>query len=184
MLTLDFDPFPMLQTERLVLREIGYLDAQEIHVLRSDPRIMAYLDRDPDVSVEATATFINLLKENLQGREGIVWGISLQDKRKLIGTAGFWRIDAGHRRAEIGYTIHPDHQGRGYMHEALQIILDYGWQRMNLHSVEANVNPNNTASIELLENNGFVKEGHFKENWYYNGKFLDSAVYSLLRSSE
>lgn len=182
MLTLDFDPFPILQTERMVLREIGYLDAPEIHVLRSDPRIMAYLDRDPDVSVEATSAFINRLKENLQTREGIVWGISLQHKRKLIGTAGFWRIDAGNWRAEIGYTLHPDYQGRGYMDEAIKALLQYGWQHMNLHSVEGNVNPNNEASIKLLEKNGFVKEAHFRENWYYNGKFLDSAIYSLLRS--
>jgi [ribosomal protein S5]-alanine N-acetyltransferase len=85
-----------------------------------------------------------------------------------------------HYRAEIGYALHPEHQGIGLMQEALNAVLDYGFTVMNLHSVEANVNPNNAASINLLQRNGFMREGMFRENYFYNGKFLDSAIYSLL----
>ncbi len=66
------------------------------------------------------------------------------------------------------------------MQEAILTILDYGFKIMKLHSVEANVNPNNAASIKLLERNNFIREAYHKENYYYNGKFLDSAIYSLL----
>jgi ribosomal-protein-alanine N-acetyltransferase len=59
-------------------------------------------------------------------------------------------------------------------------VLDYGFNIMNLHSVEANVNPDNLASIKLLANNGFKREAYFKENYFYNGKFLDTMIYSLL----
>ena len=109
-----------------------------------------------------------------------MWGISLRSDPRLIGTAGFWRIIREHDRAEIGYTLHPDHQGKGYMQEAMTAIFDFGFRKMKLHSVEANVNPNNEASIKLLERNGFVKEAHFKENWLYDGRYLDTAIYSRL----
>jgi ribosomal-protein-alanine N-acetyltransferase len=66
------------------------------------------------------------------------------------------------------------------MSEALQAVINYGFTSIKLHSITANVNPNNQPSIRLLEKNGFVREGYYKENYYYNGKFLDSAIYSLL----
>ncbi|MBP6649301.1 MAG: GNAT family N-acetyltransferase, partial [Bacteroidia bacterium] len=76
--------------------------------------------------------------------------------------------------------LHPDYQKQGIMAEALLKVLDYGFKTMKLHSVEANVNPENAGSINLLEKSGFVREAYFRENYYYDGKFLDSAIYSLL----
>jgi ribosomal-protein-alanine N-acetyltransferase len=66
------------------------------------------------------------------------------------------------------------------MQEAMTVVLEYGFNTIKLHSVEANVNPNNTRSIQLLEKNGFVREAYHRENYYYNGHFLDSAIYSLI----
>jgi RimJ/RimL family protein N-acetyltransferase len=66
------------------------------------------------------------------------------------------------------------------MQEAMIIVIDYGFRAMHLHSIEANVNPDNAASIKLLQRNNFVREAYHKENYYFNGKFLDSAIYSLL----
>jgi ribosomal-protein-alanine N-acetyltransferase len=61
-------------------------------------------------------------------------------------------------------------------------VLYYGFEFMKLHSVEANVNPDNTPSIKLLERNNFSREAYFKENYFYDGKFLDTVIYSLLIS--
>ena len=87
-----------------------------------------------------------------------------------------------HRRAEIGYTLVLEHFGKGLMSEALAAILLYGFEEMKLHSVEANLDPDNTKSAQLLTKNGFVKEGHSRENYFYNGKFTDTGSYGLLRS--
>jgi len=76
--------------------------------------------------------------------------------------------------------LHFDLQRKGIMQEALIKILDHGFNIMRLHSVEANVNPNNLASIKFLEKNDFIREAYFKENYYFNGRFLDSAIYSLI----
>lgn len=98
----------------------------------------------------------------------------------IIGTIGYWRMQKEHYRVEIGYILYNGYQGKGIVDEALKALIKYGFQTMQLHSIEANVNPANAASMKLLEKNGFVKEAYFKENYYYNGKFLDSVIYSLV----
>jgi ribosomal-protein-alanine N-acetyltransferase len=85
-------------------------------------------------------------------------------------------------RAEIGYAMKPEYWGNGYMKESLTKVIEFGFKDFCLHSIEANVNPNNLSSIKLLENFGFQREAYFKEDYFYNGKFLDTAIYSLLET--
>lgn len=177
---LNFHPFPALTTQRLVLRKMSDNDANEMFFLRSDAQVMKYIDRSPAQSVDEALAFIRMINSALDNNEYINWAISLKDDSKLIGNICFWRIQKEHYRAEIGYVLHPAYQGKGIMHEAITAVLDYGFKVMGLHSVEANVNPENIASIKLLEKNGFIREACFKENYHYNGKFLDSAIYSLI----
>ncbi len=180
MLVVNFNPFPVLQTERLHLRELNEEDAKEIFFLRSDAGVLKYLGRAPAQIIEEAFTFIKMIKENQQNNEGILWAVTLKDDNKLIGTLGFWNLTKQHYRAEIGYVLNPEFHGKGIMHEALAKVLDHGFSLMKLHSVEANVNPKNAASIKLLKKNNFIREGYFKENYFFDGKFSDSAVYSLL----
>jgi len=180
MLTVNFTPFPIISTERLLLRQVNKNDAYELFMLRSDKTVMHFIDRPMAVSINDALQLIEKINEALIHNDGITWAITLKNYAKLVGTIGFWRIIKEHYRAEIGYMLHADLQGKGIMQEAMTAVLDYGFKIMKLHSVEANVNPANTASIKLLERNNFIKEAYFKENFYYDGKFLDSAIYSLL----
>ena len=184
MLNTNFNPFPELSTERLRLRQINNEDANEIFILRSDERVMNFIDRPRAQSVFDALQFIQKVNDALTTNDGINWGITLKNDLKLIGTIGFWRIIKEHYRAEIGYMLHPDYHRKGIMQEAFTAIIDYGFIIMGLHSVEANVNPDNAASIKLLERNKFTREAYMKENLFYDGKFLDSAIYSLLNQSE
>lgn len=180
MLQVNFTPFPVLSTERLLLRELDTSDANEIFFLRSDKTVLQYLDKEPAKSIDEAIAFIELIKKELQDNKSVLWGIQLKNNPALIGTICYWRIQKEHYRAEVGYVLHPNQQGKGVMNEAMKAVLNYGFEKMKLHSVEANVNTENTASIKLLEKNGFVREGYFKENYFFNGRFLDSAVYSLI----
>jgi [ribosomal protein S5]-alanine N-acetyltransferase len=179
-LHIQFAPFPVLETERLTLRAYRDSDAPEVLFMRSDPRMMRYIDREPAPDLDAAREHIRVVQENLAAGEGILWAICLKGEEHLIGNVCFWRMDKPHFRAEIGYMLFPDHQGQGLMHEAAAAALDYAFQVMHFHSIEANVNPDNAGSIRVLERLGFVREAYFRENYYYNGKFLDSAIYSLL----
>jgi [ribosomal protein S5]-alanine N-acetyltransferase len=180
MLQVNFSPFPTLKTERLVLREVNLTDAKDIFFLRSDASVLTYLDKAPEKSLDETINWINVVKKNKEENDGILWGITLKESDIIIGTICYWRLEKAHYRAEIGYTLHPLQQGKGIMNEATKAVLEYGFKTMQLHSVEANVNPANKASKKLLAKNGFVQEAYFRENYYYDGKFIDSAIYSLL----
>ncbi len=180
MLSVNFVPFPVLKTDRLILRKTEMTDAQAMFVQRSDPRLMQYVDRKPCESEEEAAAFIRMITDNLDNNNGISWAITTHDSDEMIGSIAIWRIVKEHYRGELGYVLLPDYQGKGLMHEALNAVIAYGFTDMGLHSLEANINPDNAASQKLLERHGFIREAYFKENYYYNGKFLDSAIYSLI----
>ena len=181
MLELNFSPFPEIKTERLLLRKMTDADATEIQFLRSDDRVMKYIDREKTKTVEEAREFIQKINGNIDNNESIMWAIAFQDNPDtLIGNICFWRIINQHYRSEIGYTLHPDFWNNGIMKEALLAAIDFGFKAMKLHSIEAHINPDNTASGKVLEKTGFVREAYFKEDFFFRGKFIDSAVYSLL----
>ena len=181
MLELNFSPFPEIKTEKLLLRRMTDADAPEIQFLRSDDRVMKYIDREKTKSLEEAVAFIQKVNANIDNNESIMWAITLQDNpNTLIGNIGFWRIMNQHYRSEIGYMLHPDFWNMGIMKEALLAAINFGFNQMKLHSIEAHINPENTASGVLLEKTGFIREAYFKEDFYFRGKFIDSAISSLL----
>jgi [ribosomal protein S5]-alanine N-acetyltransferase len=181
MLELNFSPFPEIKTERLLLRRMTEADGPEILFLRSDDTVMKYIDREKTKSLEEAVKFIQTVNTNIDNNESILWAIALQDDpNKLIGNICFWRIVNQHYRSEIGYMLHPDFWNKGIMKEALLAAIDFGFNSMKLHSIEAHINPDNTASGMLLEKAGFVREAYFKEDFFFRGKFIDTAIYSLL----
>lgn len=183
MMKLQFQPFPVITTQRLVLRDARLTDAAALYRLRSNPEVMKYLDRPLAKSVGEAEAFIQRIIDAAAKNEGITWAMTSTGTDGLIGTIGFWKIDQEHYRGEIGYLMDPAFQGRGLMQEAMVEVISYGFDTMKLHSIEANVNPANVASIRLLERMRFDREAYFKENYYYDGKFIDSAIYSLLNKS-
>ena len=184
MLTPNFTPFPTLTTNRLVLREITLDDAPELFFMRTDDRVMKYIERPRPKNIDETIAFIKMISDLRNKNEIITWGISLKNEPKLIGTVVFLNFKKEHYRAEFGYALHPDHWGKGIMDEVAKTVIDYGFKVLKLHSMEANINPENIASQKLLEKNGFVREAYYKENFFWEGKFLDSAIYSLLNPND
>jgi len=180
MLNPSFTPFPILTSDRITLRQINQKDAQALYSLRADSRVMQYIDRPLATSIDDANEFINKINNSLITGDGISWAISLKDDPVMIGNIGLWRIIKENYRAEIGYMLHTAFQGKGIMQECFDLVLHYGFNDLKLHSIEANINPENLASMKLLEKNGFVREAYFKENFFYDGRFLDSAIYSLL----
>lgn len=180
MLSFNFSPFPALTTSRLVLRQPTQNDVAEVFSLRSNAAILRYVDRDPCQSLVEAAEFIDKITAPIINNEAISWAICIKGTDKQIGDIALWKITKEHHRAEIGYCLHPQHQGKGLMSEALAAVINYAFQQMHLHSIEANTNPENKASQKLLERAGFVQEAYLRENYYYNGRFLDSAIYSLI----
>jgi len=180
MLEINFAPFPTLETERLQLRRLINEDVNEIFALRSDQEVMKYIPRPLAKTKEDAMAHISMINEKIDSNEGINWAITFKDNPKLIGIIGHYRIKPEHYRAEIGYMLLSEYQGKGIISEAINEVVNYGFEVMQLHSIEAIIDPENLASARVLQKNGFVKEAHLKENEYYDGKFLDTVIYSIL----
>ncbi len=181
MLELNFHPFPALETQRLLLRELNLDDADNLFLMRSSPSTMKYIPRPLAQTREDAVKLIRAMKLGVSGNDSINWAITLKDKPGLIGVAGFVRISREAERGELGYLLHEDFHGQGIMHETLQPIIRYGWDVIGFHTQEGVIDPANTASEKLLLKNGFVKEAHFRENLFYEGRWLDSVHYTLFR---
>jgi len=181
-LNLNFTPFPVLETERLILRSTKLSDAESMFFQRSDPQMMKYLDRAPLTKVEEAEERITDMIDKMAKNEWINWVMAEKANPDLmIGDLGFWRIEDWCFRAEIGYGLQTKYQGKGYMAEAMQAVLQYGFEVMNLNSVKANIKPINNGSRAVLKRAGFIKEAYHREDYYYNGKFTDSEIYCLLK---
>ena len=181
---LNFHPFPEIETERILLRQLSEDDAGELYFLRSDPEVLKYIGREPAKSVKATAEFIGQINADIDENIVILWGMALKDNPyKIIGTVCIWHIMKEHSRGELGYVLHPGFWKKGLMKEALTAVVNYAFDKLEFHSLEADVHPGNVASVALLESMGFVKEAHFKENVCLLGKFEDTLIFSLLESN-
>lgn len=180
MLTINFSPFPILETERLILRRVLPSDVKEMFELRSNPETMKYIPRPLVTNYDEALAHIKMMEDKIETNEGINWAITLKGDDKMLGVIGHYRIKPEHYRAEVGYMILPEYHGKGITTEAVQCVVDYGFNTMQLHSIEGVIGPENEASQRVLQKCGFVKEAHFKENEFYDGKFIDAVVYSKL----
>ena len=182
MLQTNFTPFPELKTERLLLRKLTMADAEDIFFLRSDETVLEFIVREPAASIEEAITFIQRINTSVGTNESILWGITLRNNpAEVIGTICYWQLQPENYRAEIGYALRPQHWRKGIMKEAILKVLDYGYNTMQLHSIEARINPENIASSAILESTGFIREGYLKEEFFFRNKFFDTAIYSRLR---
>jgi ribosomal-protein-alanine N-acetyltransferase len=111
-----------------------------------------------------------------------LWWLIYNSNNVLVGNFGI-KIDLKNHRGEIGYVLFKRFWGQKIMSSTLPSLLNFCFQNLNLHSLEARVSPQNVVSKKLLLKLGFVKEGHIKEDYYYNGGFIDTEVFSLLRSN-
>lgn len=185
MLHFNFSPFPIIETERLLLRRITMQDDEALFQLRTHEEANKYLDRAKPTELSEMHELVKKIDEGIETNTAIAWTITLKEQPgKLVGNISFHRTNPAHHRAEIGYMLMPEHWRKGIISEAIKAVLDFGFNTMKLHSVEANINPNNNPSRQILLKHGFVKEAYFKENYYANGKFTDSEIYSLLTPNE
>jgi len=182
MLTFEFNPFPVLETERLILRKPVESDIPAWYRMRSSEENMRYIGRKPATAIEEVKALYDLVIQDIEANKHIGWVVAEKSNPAgFIGMIGFHRIKPEHHRAEVGYMIEQEFQGKGYGKEAVKAIIEYAFKEMKIHSIEADIDKDNIASEQLLKSLGFRKEGHFKESFYFEGTFIDSVIYSLIK---
>ncbi len=188
MLTINLSTFPILTSERLVLRELRPSDVEQVFAMRSDPLVMQHVNRPIAQNIDDAAALIELIRNRYSGNDAVQWAITLKASSSrldgsddtFIGIIGFWRMVKEHHYGELGFMLARQHWGKGYMSEAIATVVPFGFHRLGFHRVEAITRPANIGSIRALEKNGFVREGHFKENIFWNGAFHDSLHFGRL----
>jgi ribosomal-protein-alanine N-acetyltransferase len=144
--------------------------------------VTRYYGQDALTSVEQAKQFVEFFAKNYNEKRGIRWGIEIKGHQGIIGTIGFNALFTKHKRAEIGYELHPEYWQKGYATEAVSEVISYGFKELDLTRIGAVVFIENVASNELLIKLGFEKEGVLRNYMYQNGVPYDTNVYSLLKS--
>lgn len=180
----NFSPFPVLETERLVLRNLHRQDVEDVYAIRSNADTMQYIPRPLAKNLEDAHGVIDMITGFTERNERINWAITEKGEDKLIGIIGYVNFKHESYRAELGYVLNHEYWGRGIAKEALKAVIDYGFEQLKLHSIEAIIRPDNPASIKLVKQAGFVKEACFRDYIYHNGRFWDEEVYSLINPAD
>lgn len=177
-----FTVFPELKTERCILREVGADDCAEIYELYSNADVVKYMPFTPFTSVQDARDEMHWYQKIFKEQSGLRWMIEDRESKKVVGTCGFLNYEKIHNRIEIGYDLTPDFWGKGIMTEVVQCVVDFGFLNMSLNKIEAKIEPENEASIRLMNKLGFYKEGVLRQHELEKGKYVDLAVFSKLRS--
>ncbi|HEV7473902.1 MAG TPA: GNAT family N-acetyltransferase [Pyrinomonadaceae bacterium] len=178
---MDWQQLPTLNTARLTLRWITADDVDDFYAIYSNPEVMRYWSTPPLPNREAAGKIIDEIHQGFGRHELLKWGIALRSDDTLIGSVTLFHPDFTHRRTELGYALGRPYWGQGYIQETLRTVLDYAFDVLNFHRIEADVDPRNTASVKTLERLGFQREGYLRERWQVNDEIQDALFYGLLR---
>ena len=171
-----------MRTERLLLRPLTEQDAPALFAIFSNPLVSRYLARGAWLDISQAHERIAKDIDALATGKYLGLGIVRRDDQALIGECSLFNWSQQSRRAELGYALSLDAWGHGYIGEALQALLAYGFSQMQLNRVEADIDPRNIASAKTLQRLGFQQEGTLRERWIVNGEASDTGLYGLLAS--
>jgi ribosomal-protein-alanine N-acetyltransferase len=178
---MDWEQLPTINTNRLSLRSLSAQDVDDFYAVYSNPEVMRYWSTPPLPNRAAASDLIDEIHNGFKRHELLKWGIALRADDRVIGSVTLFHPDFTHRRAEIGYALGRAHWGKGYAQETLKAVLNYAFTVLNLHRIEADVDPRNAASVRTLERLGFQREGYLRERWQVNGEIQDAFFYGLLK---
>ena len=176
-----FSNIPKISTERLTLRALRELDAEDVFEYASLPEVTKYLLWSEHPTLAYTKEFLAYIENRYALGDFYDWAVTMNDTGKVIGTCGFTSIDAANNSGEVGYVLNPDFHGRGYAPEAAKRVIDFGFTELNLHRIEAKFMKENTASLHVMEKLGMTLEGYRRDGMLIKQKYRTIGICSILR---
>ena len=170
-----------IATARLRLRPMRRDDTEGLFLVFSDAQAMRYWSSPPHGSPLLTAEVIERAQMAFIAGDGIEWAITRAGDDTAVGKIGHWRWQRAHSRSEVGFILRRDLWGQGLAAEALAAVVDWGFARLELHSVEAQLDAENVASQRTLEHVGFRREGRLRQSYFDGRQFRDTLLYGKLR---
>lgn len=172
-------PFPTIALDnQYVLREQTLEDTENFFRYYTDPDVGQYILASKPATLFEASKEVQYCRNLFYTKQGIYWTIAKKSDNQMIGAIGLY-MNNMHHRAEITYDLSRDYWRQGIMKKAIQAVLRFAFQQMNLVRIEAVIRPDNLASHKLLESTGFIHEGTLKKYRYYNGKAWDIDMFSI-----
>ena len=172
---------PVLSGERVTLRGLSFDDAPQLFAVFSDPVAMRYWSDPPQTALVQTEEMIARVHKGFEDRSALQWGITRNEDGLVLGTVTLATAKE-QPRAELGYILASAHWRQGFGGEAQRLALEFAFDELHLHRVEADTHPQNVASVHSLERLGFRIEGLLRERWLVSGERSDSLMLGLLAS--
>lgn len=178
---INWESFPTIYATRVCLRRMTEEDVDSLYRIFSNPEVMRYWSTPPLPDRNAALQHLRGAHDNFNSRRTLNWGIARKADDLLIGTCTLFNFNFDSRRAEIGYALDRDCWRQGYMQEALTALVNYAFNELELHRLEADVDPRNVASIRTVERLGFQQEGYLRQRWQVAGEIQDALFFGLLK---
>ncbi len=169
-----------IETERLLLRPYRGADIDVLHDIQSRPEVVRYLYWEPRTR-EQVERVMRESSAQIEG-EGNALELAIQPRgsETMVGDVVLMYRSEAHRQGEIGFVLHPDHQGHGYATEAAREMLRLGFEQLGLHRIIGRLEARNSASAAVLERLGMRLEAHLHENEWVKGEWQSELVYAML----
>jgi RimJ/RimL family protein N-acetyltransferase len=171
-----------IATERLLLRPFELGDLEALHAVHSRPEVVRYLYWGPRSREELRETLAQRVRQTALKAAGdkLILAVVRRDSGELIGDVNLQWLSREHRQGEIGFVLHPDHQGRGFAREAAMAMLRVGFEDLGLHRIIGRCDGRNAASAKAMERLGMRCEAHLRQNEMVKGEWCDELVYAML----
>lgn len=173
-----FLPVP-LQTPRLTLRFLEASDSDAVFQLFADAEAVRYWSCAPWQQRAQADDYLTTTLQHYADGSALRWAL-IDASQALVGVVTLYHFDQQNARCDVGYMLARPYWGQRYMQEALRAVFDYAFGPLGLHRIEADIHPDNAASVGLLQSLHFRLEGHLRERWFVNGEISDSLILGLL----
>ncbi|MCI8611870.1 MAG: GNAT family N-acetyltransferase [Clostridiales bacterium] len=176
------DP-PVLQTNRLILRRMQRSDSSDMFAYAKDPAVTRFLTWEPHPDEAFTRRYLTYVSSRYKAGEFFDWALVLRTENKMIGTCGFTRIDCKNGLGEVGYVLNRNYWGQGLASEALQRVIQFAFDVLNLNRVESRFMEGNTPSRKVMEKSGMTFEGFSDEPLMTKGQSVAVGVCSITKDA-
>ncbi|WP_261134448.1 GNAT family N-acetyltransferase [Bacillus sp. Marseille-Q3570] len=172
----------IIETKRLKLVPISIEHRDQLFTVYSDKETTHYVPRETHLTLSETETLINRLLDQMVENKAIVYSIINKDNQYIIGTSGLYILNLEHRRASVGAVIRSNYWSKGYVTEALEKLIDIGFNEFDLIRIEGMCMHTNKASEKVMKKLGMTYEGTLRSDVFVKGNSYDSKVYSILKN--
>ena len=173
---------PTLETDRLILRRMTMRDAADVFLYSKDEEVARHVLWSAQKDISEAKEYLRYMARRYRNDEPSSWGIIEKKTGRLVGTIGYMIYSEENNSVEVGYSLARWLWNGGYMTEALSRVIEHTFDAMEINRIEAQHELTNPSSGRVMEKCGMRKEGVLRQRLYNKGRYVDVALYAIVKS--